>query len=737
MVRLVVGSWVGPVLGAALAGASLLGCGGATPRESALADRVVDDESYAEVRRRYLELATDDPRRDVVRARLLTHLRARSEAVLHAGDYDEIVGHLGEMTSLLASQDFGPDHTLPAELRPLAEHIAVHGARRGDEPRVLAAELILETLDHDQAYLHHAEYERVSAWGREARMPPTDDVMSVVEGGMGLVSVWEEHARLTPAPAVLGRLAGMYLGLRDAIRGSTLAEGFRPPSSMGDMRHLEMAAMIMQRAPLEAAAVFLARGDLEGAIEQLASSASSSDRRGDASRVRRVIEDARGEDSRGAEALSQIANGYAEGRPDVALGLCRQGLRRFPADARFPLCLARVSATLGAVGDTSDYYATALRLDGDDLETYDEALEAFAAMISQGALAQSGDVGEVRTAGQAAHEIISTRASRFPNAESGPLDQPTLHLALARAELAGGHTTEARREFEASIAEARRLPETPPAAIEAREDLAELEVRAGSTGTARALLTDALDLVSQGREGDELRARLLRRVGDTHRVAGDADAARESYQRALELLDALEGGARPEVIARRSIARGIVLRRLGDQAASRTAFEDAVARAPTAENASSILRHLVTDHPDAELAELVFRRARVGSPISHAWKVYLALWVEAVRALSEAPVSEEGARVLAAEASRGGWQARLASLARGELDESAVLAAAEGNSERCEAHFYAAIRSLRTGDRAAARRALEASVETGMIGQGEFGMAQELLRTGPIAGEAR
>ncbi|MBN8616807.1 MAG: hypothetical protein J0L92_39855, partial [Deltaproteobacteria bacterium] len=481
----VVGSWIGPAFGVVLAGASLVGCGGATQSQGTLTDRVVDDESYAEVRRRYLELATDDPQRDAVRTRLLTHLRARSEAVLHAGDYDAIVAHLGAMTSLLVSQDFEEGHSLPTELRPLAEHIAVHGARRGDEPRVLAAELILETLDEEHAYLHHAEYERVSAWGREARMPPTEDVMSLVEGGMGLVGVWEEHARLTPSPIVLARLAGLYLGLLDAIRGSTLTEGFRPPRSMSDMRHLEMATMIMQRAPLEAAAVFLSRGDLTGAMEQLGDAV---DRRGDAARVRRVIEDARGEDSRGAEALSQIANGFAEGRPDVAIGLCRQGLRRFPADARFPLCLARVSSSLGYVGDTADYYAAALRLDGDDLEIHDEALEAFAAMISQGALAQSDDVGEVRTAGRAAHEIIALRASRFPNAEIAPLDQPTLHLALARAELGGGHTTEARREFEAAIAEARRLSEAPDAAIEAREDLAELEVRAGSTGTARSLL---------------------------------------------------------------------------------------------------------------------------------------------------------------------------------------------------------------------------------------------------------
>ncbi|MBX7196687.1 MAG: hypothetical protein K1X94_31835 [Sandaracinaceae bacterium] len=716
--------WIGLALGG-------LGCGGSTQHGgTTLVERSVDDESYAEIRRRYLELATDDPTRETVRAHLLAHLGARSDAVLRGGDYDEIVALLGEMTALLASEDFGPGRALPAELRPLAEHVAVHGARRGDEPRVLASELLLSWLDAEHAEAHRAEYERVSAWGREARMPPTDDVMALVEGGMGLVHVWEEHARLTPSPEVLGRLSGIYLGLREAVRGSTLTEGFRPPRSLGDMQHLEMAAVIMQRAPLEAAAVFLAHGDLEGAIAQLE---SLGERGGDVWRVRRVLEEARGQDTRGAEALSQIANGFAEGRPDVALGLCRQGLRRFPHDARFPLCLARTSSALGQVGDTADYYVTALRMDGGDLEVFDEALEAFADMITHGALADAHDVGQVRTAGHAAHEIIALRAEHFPRAEAGPLDQPTLHLALARAELASGHAADARREFAESIAEARRMPETSPAAIDARQELAALELRAGSPEAARTLLGEALDLLSQGREGDETRARLLTGLGDAHRVAGDGAAAQRAYHDALARLEGLDE-ARAEVEARRALARGVVLRRLGDRDRSRAAFEAAITLAPTPENAAVVLQHLVTDAPDAELAELVFRRARVGSPISHAWKVYLALWVEAVRVLSQAPTSEEGERVLAAESARGGWQARLASLARGELDEGSVLAAAEGSSERCEAHFYSAIRALRAGDPAAARRALEASVDTGMVGRDEFGMAQELLRSAELGG---
>jgi len=575
--------------------AMLWGCGAAAPTVRSSADRAVDDESFAEVRRRFLELAPDDPARTTVQARLLTHLAGRSEAILQGADYDEIVAHLGAMTMLLSPEDFAQGRTLPSELRPLAEHVALHGARRGDEARVLAAELILAALDAERADAHRGEYERVSSWGREARMPPTDDLMALVEGGMGLIAVWEEHARLTPSAEVLARLAGIYLGLRDSMRGTTLTDGFRPPRSLGDMEHLEMAAVIMQRAPLEAAAVFLSPGDLDSALGP----PEGGPDRGDTWRVRRVVEDARGADSRGAQALSEIASGFAEGRPDVAVGLCRLGLRRFPSDGRFPLCLARVSAARGAIGDTADYYVGALALAGDDVALYDEALEAIATMIERGAFAQSRDVGEVRTAGRAAHTIVAERALRFPGAEPGPLDQPTLHLALARAELTSGHADAARAEFEESVSEARRMSEAPRAAVVAREELAELELRSGSPARAQALLQEALDLVSQGRESDALRARLLAHVGDAQRFAGDGDAALQSYRQALTLLSTAPDAARARERAELLVERGVVLRRLGDLTASRAAFEQAIGLAPAPGLAAEILSHLVMDVPDA------------------------------------------------------------------------------------------------------------------------------------------
>ncbi len=730
---------------AALATLATIGCGGATPatRSSDSAARAgVSAENYAELRRAYLELGPDDARRAPTQARLLDYLAARSAPVLEAGNYDAIVGELREMTSLLAPSDFAEGRALPAALGPLARHLAVHGARRGDEARVLAAELILASLEPERRGEHVEAYDRVATWGREARAPSTAEPLAIVRGGMDLASVWEEHARLTPAPPVLARTAELYLALRDALSGARGAEGFRPPRSLEDMRLLEAMMMILQRAQLEAAAVYLARGELAEAGARLASRGEGRGSSGDAPHLRSLIERASLEGEAGADALRRIGMAFSEARPDVSRAVCRLGLRRYPADARFALCLARASVALGVVGDAAAYYERAIveQGDGADLELIDEALEALRSMIVEGAFARA-DIGEVRTAGQAAHAIVELRERRFPSAGQAPLDQPTLHVALARAELASGFTDAARAGYREAIAEAPSRGGASSAVIDARRELANLELRGGAPSEARALLAAGLGRVSQGEDGDEVRARITAAIAETERVEGRSEEATRGYREALRLLDGLapltaSNEVTRERLASRQILRGMVLRRLGDRDGSRGALVEAITLVPSVANARTILERLVVDEPDPALADLVFWRASVGARIEHGEKAALALYVEVVHALAGAPAGEEASRALLAEIAHGGFLGRLASLVRGDVDEASVLAAAESGAERCQAYFYAAIHALREGDPVRARRALEASVATGMLGQREFGMAVELLRAGALEASA-
>ena len=692
-------------------------------QSSRLSDSI-DDVSFDESRRRYLELAPEDPSRAALREQLLLHLASRTDAVLLAADYDAVVSHLADMTALLAPLDFEESRELPPELRPLAEFVAAHGTRRGDEARVLAAHLILARLDRDDRATHEREYERVSAWGREAREPTGQDIIAIVEGGVGLVHVWEEHARLTPTPDVLDRLSGMYLHLRDAVAGTTTQEGFRPPRSFGDMEHLEMAAAVMQRAPLEAAAVYLARGDLAGARTRL-SGASGTPPRGEDRRIVAALEEA---DRTDPAPLFELANVFMEARPDVALGLCRLGVRRFPTDARFPLCLARVASATGVLGDSADYYVRAIDLAPTDLDVYDEALDTLRTMIDRGAFESARDIGEVRIAGRASTLIIAQRLERFPSAESPPLDTARLELALARAELSRGRASEATRHFEASIFATRNERVDVLVSIRSRFELGRLVLRLGSPAHAIELATDGLEITPQDNASDTARARFESLIGDANRASGNASEAAAHYQRALALLEGVdsETGAVSERAAR-EVLHGILLRRLGENARSADAFRGALALSPDADLAAEILQHLATNAPDGALADEVLRRARMGAQLTDAWKVYLALWTESVHVMAREPADAEVRHLLESDAARSGWHAQLAALALGRRALSDTLAAAEHDGERCQAEFHEAMRLLRADQRTEARAALERVIATGMVGHDEYSVAVDLL----------
>jgi len=243
------------VLGSACGGTA--GNGSTTP----LRERAVDDESYGDVRRLYLVLAPDDPIRIAVRDRLVTHLATRSESLIAAEDYEAVVALLGDMTALLAPSDLAVGGSVPEAIRPLARFVADTGSRRGDEPRTLAALLLLLRSAGSDAAMQ-AEYDRVASWGHDARLgaaadgsPPSFE--HLFDGAVGILEVWQEHARLCPAPEVLEHLTGLFVELTSAFNGGagSVEQGFAPRLSPTSMEELQFVAALLERTPLEIAAV--------------------------------------------------------------------------------------------------------------------------------------------------------------------------------------------------------------------------------------------------------------------------------------------------------------------------------------------------------------------------------------------------------------------------------------------------------------------------------------------------
>lgn len=687
--------------------------------------RTVDGESYGDVRRLYLVLAPDDPIRAGVRERLITHLAERSDALIAAEDYEGVVELLGDMTSLLAPSDLAAPGSVPDAIRPLARFVADTGSRRGDEPRTLAALLLLLRSAGDDAAMQ-AEYERVATWGHDARLgasadgsPPSFE--HLFDGAVGILEVWQEHARLCPAPDVLEHLSALFVELTNAFSGGAqLEDGFAPRLSPSSMEEMQFVAALLERTPLEIAAVWLAHGDLEAARAHLA---SMGDRTGTEWRVRRVVEAAMQPDAEGAEALYELAAGYTDARTDVAEAMCRLGVRMHPADARFPLCLARLTSQGGEIGEGTAWYREAVRLSPDERSAYDEALTQLSHSLEIGAFDDSASgVGQMRQIGRDAEAILAERMRRWPN-EPADVTLATLRFSVGRAEMAAGNIAEARASLRAS------LDDTPTRA--ALEELASIAMRTGDAASAVELLGDAMNRLSQqGRDGQLERAAILESLGDAHRLAGQATEAQAAYRQALEIYRPLGDTDDANQAAAIHVRLGSLVRRLGERGASDREYRLAMQSSPDwREPFAEILAHLVIDGPDHALADETFRAARMGSHLADAWKVYFALWVQLIAYLGDRGTSDDAEELLRTLASGTGWHAELAGIGAGTTTYEHALAGAGTAGQRCEAHFYAGAHALAHGDTTSARTAFQAALATNMVSYFEYVMAQELLGT--------
>ncbi|MFW6050767.1 MAG: tetratricopeptide repeat protein [Myxococcota bacterium] len=677
----------------------------------------ISAERYGEALRTYHGLPFDHPGRAELRERLMEHLDRRTPAILRAGNYEQAVEHLDAMVSLLSPEDFARGD-LPRALEVPARWILKRASRRGDEGRAMAALLVLR-LRHPDEPRYRREYRRVALWGRRAR----SGLDNPLERLTGLIEVWEEHARLTPAPEVLETTAKLHVQRRDAVTDMLKSgEGLSLGGPFGQSGFGTAPHHLLRRAPFEVAAVYLRHGDVSGAITHLRAMGQVTDLEG---QLLRVLEDIRAEGDHSSDAVVELAEAYRGARPDVALGLCHSGLRRMPGDPRFPTCLARVAAEEERYADATAWYARAIELAPGARALYDEALEKLNDFIERGLF--DSDSAEARELASRAEQILEARERRWPKS-APPVGPAELQLLIGTLAMNAGDSQEARRRFERSLA----ADVTTGALLQ----LGLLEQRTGHTERAAELYRRALEATPDRSPAEALeRAEILERLADIHRDAGRSDQAGRMYEQALELLDRVAPELEGPPLSLVQVRRGVVLDRLGRHEDATSAFVTAMAAAPHwRETYAGILSHLVVVHPDPELAHRVFRRAQRQLTLEPEWKVYFALWVELIAGRAgEAP--ERDVRELLRELGAGtAWWARLAKFGAGALPYEDLLDDASSVGERAEAHFYEGARRLAAGDRAGALRAFERVLATRMVSFYEFVMARELAsRAAPVA----
>ena len=659
----------------------------------------VPQAEYPDEARRFLRMPLDHPERLALRDRLIASVLSQAQSLADVGDYEGVVFEVSRLTMLLSPSDYAAG-VLPKYVEPIAKHIADRGGSLGDEGYVLAANFMLERLTGDALY--QRRYDAVATWGREARA----NLDTVSEQYAGLISVWSDHADLTPAPEVLDTLAGLHIAGRDAVSAETAEDRHR--LGIGGERQLRLA-------PLNVAAVYLAHGDIKSAITKVESMGAGGELQ---LRLLDLMRAARSSDETGAAATFELVEGYRVARADVAAGLCRSALVRFPQDHRFPTCMARVAADSEQFADATAWYVIAIELAPEMMELYDEALGQLDEFIKT----RLADPHPERSSALArgAETILAERQARWQNSEP-PIAPNELEFLIGMLEMNAGHADEAQERFEKSLEK-----DEDPGAL---SQLGLLLERTGRPDEAEQRYRRALALAPSDSLADDLqRADILENLGNTARTQGKGREMTAHYQGALrawtEARDQVDGPTAALV----ELRRGVLLDNLGRHEEAVDAFENAMSHAPQWRDVyASILAHLVSAPPDFELASSVWRRSQLQLTLPPEWKVYFTLWIQLITARAGQPPAEDQTDLLRRLGGSSNWWGKLASFGAGDLDYAGLISVASSIGEETEALYYEGSRLFIAGDRQAARDQFQRVLDTKMVSFFEYEMARKLL----------
>jgi len=659
----------------------------------------IPQAEYPDAARRFLRMPLDNPERLELRDRLVASVLSQAQSLADVGDYEGVVLEVSRLTMFLSPSDYAAG-VLPKYVEPIAKHIADRGGRLGDEGNVLAANFILERLTGDKLY--QRRYDDVATWGREARA----NLDTVSEQYAGLISVWIDHADLTPAPEVLDTLAGLHIAGRDAVAAETAEDRHR--LGIGGERQLRLA-------PLNVAAVYLSHGDVESAITKVESMGPGGELQ---LRLLDLLRTARSSDEAGAAATFELVEGYRLARPEVAAGLCRSALVRFPRDHRFPTCMARVAADSERFADATAWWVIAIEVEPEMIELYDEALGQLDEFIKT----RLEDPHPERSSALArgAETILAERQKRWPDSKP-PIAPNELEFLIGMLEMNAGHAAEAQQRFEKSI----EKDENPGALTQ----LGLLLERTGHPKEAEQRYRRALELAPSDSLADDLqRADILENLGNTARAQGSAEEMAARYNVALRAWNDARDQVEGPTAAIVEMRRGVLLDHLGRHDEAVDAFENAMSHAPQWRDVyASILSHLVYAPPDFELASSVWRRSQLHLTLPPEWKVYFTLWIQLIAARAGEPPAEEHTELLRRLGGGSNWWGKLASFGAGDLDYAGLMSVASSLGEETEAIYYEGSRLFIAGDRKAASDQFQRVLDTKMVSFFEYEMARKLL----------
>ncbi|HUH04328.1 MAG TPA: hypothetical protein VML75_20165 [Kofleriaceae bacterium] len=684
-------------------GLARLAGGGDAPYELA------EDGDLELTRQRFEALATDDPARSALRARLAAEYARRLDAVLDSGQQSErAFEHLLSLTSLWTAAELR-DAAALASLRPFipqARRIRTVFARGGGDEQATAAVALLELLEPDRAAAHAAEIDEIFAY---------TDGLSISEHGPGAqrsgpIRILERMADHLPAPLVVERLLTLYIDRQQAIERQFRRSG----PDFGMIRAHGEGVLLTTRKIVRLLAL---AGRLDEAPDRIEGVVGL----GDAPPMRRALVAALRPDARAKQWIA-LANSFRSDEaksddPMTAALVARLGVDRVADPAALHCYVGRTADAENRVHVAIAAFERCLALAPSSHEAADSLAGLYEARL--GELIFGGRPRAAQAALEALEGFHAEAARRWPDLTLEH-DRSKLYATLGRGMVSLGELDAAERYLIRSIELRHDFP--------ALETLGTIALKRGRYDQAIEHLELALRLPGAGATAGFQRAKILRLKSDAHAGAGQAQLANASARQALDLWRDLAQtpGITPRVQTELFIEVGHLLWFLGQEEDALRAFEAAIAADPSgASTHAAVVAFLVGRDQPVHLLD-AYHRALGNAAIGAYFKVYMSLWILAEARRVGAPADPLAVEFLARRNSDL-WFDQLAAYASGTRALAPLAARANTRARRAELLYYQAVLGRATDDPAEVRKLLEQVVATDMISSVQYDMAKNWL----------
>lgn len=676
----------------------------------------VTGENFTEVLRE-LDETSPSPSSRPLRDASARYQASRGLERIQEGDIEGAIRALHRALVYYTPEELGRGG-LPGELAPLARGVIDLVSPRGDEAHALAAYRVLAaTSPPDPTAMEH--FQQIHTWGDRNRAEFRPPWVHLGE----MADIYKEVARIVPAPDVLQRTVELLMARRQAA----LEARTTPPSpsrrwTMEDMRQLQAG---LSNTPMDLAMVFLRLGDIQAAadhVERLAAARGGAREGGLASVLRSI---AAGEG--GADGMAELAAQLERLDLGATAGVCRQGRRQYPHDARFAQCLAVAAAREGQLGLASAHFETAAQLQPDDSQLLRRALSTTLQWFD----------GEMRNEDPLPGRRALTRARALLDRWHQRFPREPLPIGIGDLEEMGGSLELRHGNLEAAQQHLERATQAHPPSRDAYLTLAEIAWRHGNGRRAIELLEQGLALPLRPTESDSTFRPLFQlRLGQAARVSGDEALARRYFTQAEASFDALTRSLDGLGKGRSFFFRAVALEALGQTDQIRRNLDAAINAAPDSQDLAALVVTFALGRGRWQDAYEIARAARGRLSLDQTWQAYFALWEAIAARLGGFEQNGHGSandalETIASTANEHSpWTVRLAQRFRGSLRRDDLLHFAQSPGQRAEAYFYEAMLELASGDLDAAERDLRAVLRTEILSFFEYDMAWEMLARG-------